>query len=45
MTIFAEVIKNLYIKGNISSNKVYEFFQSGKLTREEYLTILGKDEK
>lgn len=45
MTIFAEVIKGLYVKESISAEKIYELLQNGKLTKEEYLAILGKDEK
>lgn len=43
MTIFAEVIKSLYKKEKISSEKVYDFFKDGKLTKEEYLEISRKD--
>lgn len=45
MSIFAKVIKNLYVKESISAEKIYEFLQNGKLTKEEYLEILGKDEE
>lgn len=45
MTIFAEVIKNLYAKEDITAEKVYNLLQTDKLTKEEYLIILGKDEE
>lgn len=43
MTIFAEVVKGLYTKEKIKSEKVYELLQNKKITREEYLEILGKE--
>lgn len=43
MSLFAEVIKNLYDKGKIDTNKVYEFLTNEKITKEEYLAILGKE--
>lgn len=42
MSLFADVIKNLYEKGKVDSTKIYEFLTNGKITKEEYLTILGK---
>lgn len=44
MNTFSETLMRLYMQGRISSEKVYELLQANKITREEYLTILGKEE-
>lgn len=43
MSLFAEVIKNLYEKNKIDSTKVYDLLVCKKITKEEYLAILGKE--
>lgn len=45
MNAFTETLMRLYMQGRISSDKVQELLQSKKITKEEYLIILGKDEK
>lgn len=44
MLTFVEIIKNLYLKGKIDADKIYEFLEKQKISREEYLKILGEEE-
>lgn len=45
MNIFSQSLMRLYQQGEVSAEKIYSLLQNEKITREEYLTILGKEEK
>ena len=42
MNQFVESMKRLYVNGKVTELKVVELFESGKISKEERLYILGK---
>lgn len=44
MNAFSQSLMRLYQQEKISAQKIYTLFQQNKITREEYLQILGKEE-